>query len=55
MKLFQNPTGGFRGRTFYDCLENSIWLPWQPEFLMKLNSVNIFKRDLPRKISTKFG
>ena len=43
VKLFQIRTNGFRGEDFQkNCLKNSIWLPWQPEFLMDLNSANMF-------------
>ena len=31
-----------RRRFLKNCLKNSIWLPWQPEFLMKSNSVKKF-------------
>ena len=36
-------------------LENSILLPWQPEFLMESNCANIFKEDHRRNISANFG
>ena len=43
VKLFQIRTNGFTGEDFQkNCLKNSIWLPWQPEFLMDLNSANMF-------------
>ena len=47
----------FQRRKFLkNCLKDSISLPWQPQFLMKLNSVNNFSReDLPRNILAKFG
>ena len=44
-----------RRRFLKNCLKNSISLPWQPEFLMGSNSVNIFEEDLPRNIPAKFG
>ena len=35
-------------RSLKNCLENSISLLWQPEFLIESNSVNNFKEDLQR-------
>ena len=46
-KLFQ--------RFLKNCLKNSIWLPWQSEFLMESNYENNFREDLPRNIPAKFG
>ena len=43
-----------RRRFLKNYLKNSVSLPWQPEFLMESNSVNIFKEDLPRSIPAKF-
>ena len=43
------------GKGLKNSLKNSILLPWQPEFLMESNSVNIFKEDHPRNIPAKFG
>ena len=40
-----------RRRFFKNCLKNSILLPWQPEFLMESNSVNIFWRGPPKEHS----
>ena len=52
-----------RRRFFKNCLKNSIFLLWQPEFLMESNSVNNFWRGLPKehacqvwsKLAQRFG
>ena len=40
-----------RRRFLKNSLKNSIWLPWQPEFLMESNSANNLKRGPPKKYS----
>ena len=56
MKLFQIRTNGFTGEDFQkNCLKNSIWLPWQPEFLMDFLRTCFKKEDHPRNIPVKFG
>ena len=40
-----------RRRFLKNCLKNSIWLLWQPEFLMESNSVNNFWRGPPKEHS----
>ena len=43
-----------RRRFLKNSLKNSILLPWQPEFLMELNSLTIFVELHPRNIPGKF-
>ena len=46
----------FQGRRFLkNCLKNSVWLPWQPEFWWNLILWTIFQEDLRRNISARFG
>ena len=55
LKFFKKFTSDFREKIFKEFLKNLFGLPWQPEFLVKSNSVSKFYRRSPKKYFYKIA